>query len=57
MYVENTTQDEAAVTVKVMQAFSNAHKAADSKVTGSDAEPDVKEGDMDHRFTKGCGAR
>jgi len=52
LYVENTTQDEAAVTVKVMQAFSNAHKAADSKVTGSDAEPDVKEGEMDQALLK-----
>ncbi|QOD86158.1 DUF805 domain-containing protein [Weissella viridescens] len=52
LYVENTTQDEAAVTVKVMQAFSNAHKVADSKVTDSDAEPDVKEGDMDQALLK-----
>ncbi|WJI91286.1 DUF805 domain-containing protein [Weissella viridescens] len=52
LYVENTTQDEAAVTVKVMQAFSNAHKAADSKGTGSGAEPDVKVGDMDQALLK-----
>ncbi|RRG18542.1 hypothetical protein D3P96_00725 [Weissella viridescens] len=39
LYVEDTTQDEAAITVKVMQAFDNAHKAAENKTVGNELTP------------------